>query len=93
MATAAPVSGEVFFSLTSGKKTGPFQGAYVSDKDDSYLDVTKGGKGYPTKLDFNKFKTVSGISFKPGMGKQLSWSSWIYYNHKDWAVDRFTNLS
>ncbi|HKR23942.1 MAG TPA: hypothetical protein VJS15_01680 [Allosphingosinicella sp.] len=86
MATA----GSAYFSLKSGKEVGPFTASY--EKDDNYLDVTKGGKDYPTKLDFNKFKTVVGISFKPGVGKKLSWSSWSYFNNAQWAADRFTNL-
>ena len=91
MATAAPITGSAYFSLTSGKKVGPFSASYA--KDDNCLDVTKGVKDYPTRLDFNKFKTVSGISFEPGVGKKLSWSSWSYFNNGQWRDDRFTNLS
>ena len=90
MAAAPLVAGSTYFSLKSGKKVGPYASSY--SKADNYLDVTKGGKDYPTKLDFNKFKTVSGISFEPGVGKKSSWSSWTYYNNGQWAVDRFTNL-
>jgi hypothetical protein len=84
-------SGSAYFSLTSGKEVGPYAASY--SKSDNYLDVTKGGKDYPTKLDFTKFKTVTAISFAPGVGKKSSWSSWTYYNNGQWAVDRFTNLS
>lgn len=90
MAAAALVVGSTYFSLKSGKKVGPFTASY--SKEDNYLDVTKGGKDYPTRLDFNKFKTVTDISFEPGVGKKSSWSSWTYYNNGQWAVDRFTNL-
>lgn len=85
-----PVSGAVTFTLKSGKVCGPYQAAYSAD--DNYVDVTKGGADYPTKLDFNKFKTVASITFKPGVGKAISWTSWTYFNHAEWTVDRFTKL-
>ncbi|RDZ27787.1 hypothetical protein [Lysobacter silvisoli] len=84
------VSGEVTFTLKSGKVCGPYQATYTAE--DNYVDVTKGGKDYPTKLDFTKFKTVASITFKPGVGKATSWTSWTYFNNGQWAVDRFTNL-
>lgn len=84
-------SGSAYFSLKSGKQVGPYSASY--SKSDNYLDVTKGGKDYPTKLDFGKLDTVSGITFKPNVGKSSSWSSWTYYNNGQWAVDRFTNLA
>ena len=88
-------SGSAYFTLTSGKEVGPYSAVLgvASERDGNYLDVTKGGKDYPTKLDFGKFKTVTGITFKPNMGKSQSWTSWSYFNNGQWAVDRFTNLS
>lgn len=90
MAAAAPVAGSAYFNLTSGKKAKPYAGVYL--KEDNFLDVTKGGKDYPTKRDFIKFKTVSEIVFEPGVGKKSSWTSWTYFNNGQWAVDRFTKL-
>lgn len=90
MAATPLVAGSTYFTLKSGKKVGPFTGSYSSS--DNYLDVTKGGKDYPTKLDFTKFKTVADIRFEPGVGKKSTWSSWTYFNNGQWAVDRFTNL-
>lgn len=89
-----PTSGQVTFQLTSGKVVGPFNGTLdqATPKDGLYLDVTKGGKDYPTKLDFSKFRTVSSIQFKPGVGKQLQWTTWEYFNNGQWGVDRFTKL-
>ncbi len=91
-------AGDTYFELKIGKKAGPFRATYNIDKDKqedySYLDVVKGGSRYPTKLDFEKFHTVTGISFKDDVGgKETKWSSWIYWNHKDWEVDRFASLS
>lgn len=89
-----PTNGSVTFTFDTGKVVGPFNAvlAEATPKDGLYLDVTKGGSGYPTPLDFNKFKTVKKISFSPGVGKSQSFSTWTYFNHKEWAVDRFTNL-
>ena len=86
-----PTQGSVTFTLNTGKTVGPFPGTLGDSSE--YLDVNKGGRDYPTKLDFQKFKTVTGIAFKPGVGKAASWSSWSYFNHGEWAVDRFTTLS
>ena len=87
-------NGLVKFTLTSGKVVGPFSGDLneSTPKDGLYLDVTKGKDGYPTRLDFKKFKTVMSIEFKPGVGKATVWSSWTYFNNGAWAVDRFTKL-
>lgn len=86
--------GSVYFTLTSGKVVGPFSGTLElsTPKDGYYLDVNKGGKDYPTRLDFSKFKTVSQIVFKPGVGKKQTWTTWSYFNNGQWQVDRFTNL-
>lgn len=94
MAAAPVTAGSAYFTYKTGKVGGPFNATYglVTVKDGYYLDVSKGGKDYPTKLDFGKFKTVSEITFKPHMGKQSSWTSWTYWNNGQWAVDRFTNL-
>lgn len=81
--------GSAYYTMDTGKVVGPYAAILASD----HLDVTKGGKNYPTKLDFGKLKKVTGITFQPHMGKKSSWSSWTYWNHGQWAVDRFTNLS
>ncbi|MEG3792263.1 hypothetical protein V1318_19255 [Lysobacter sp. CCNWLW3] len=86
-----PVAGAVTFTRTTGKVNGPYAATFSAD--DNMLDVTKGGKDYPTPLDFNKFKTVASITFKPGVGKSITWTSWTYFNNGQWAVDRFTNLA
>lgn len=87
-------NGSVTFSLTSGKEVGPFRGdlKQATPKDGYYLDVVKARGDYPTRLDFNKFKTVSAITFKPGVGKKITWTSWKYLHNGAWAVDRFMNL-
>lgn len=86
-------AGSVHYTLDTGKKPGPFNAVLNIETSGNYLDVTKGSKDYPTKLDFGKLKKVKGITFKPGVGSAVSWSSWTYYNNGQWAVDRFTNLS
>jgi hypothetical protein len=87
-------TGGVTFGLKTGKTVGPFPGDLEdgTPKDGPYLDVTKGGKDYPTKLDFGKLKAVVSITFKPGVGKGTTWTSWTYLNNGQWAVDRFTGL-
>jgi len=90
-----PSNGSVTFGLNTGKSVGPFQGVLNegTPKEGPYLDVTKGGKEYPTRLDFGKFQAVKAIEFKSGLGKKHQWTSWTYYNHGEWTVDRFTHLS
>ncbi|MDJ0826255.1 MAG: hypothetical protein QNJ16_12195 [Rhodobacter sp.] len=88
--------GSVYFTQKTGKVLGPFSGTLenATPKDGDYLDVKKGGKGYPSKIDFTKDfdgKVVM-IEFKPGVGKASKYTSWRYLNHKDWAVDRFMDL-
>ncbi|KRA72899.1 hypothetical protein ASD78_14890 [Lysobacter sp. Root667] len=85
------VTGAVTFTLKSGKVCGPYSA--TREVADNYVDVVKGGKDYPTKLDFNKFHTVASITFKPGVGGATSWTSWDYFNNGQWTVDRFTNLA
>lgn len=85
------VNGSVTFALKSGKVCGPYTA--VRNVEDNYVDVTKGGKDYPTPLDFNKFKTVASLTFKPGVGGATTWTSWEYFNNGQWAVDRFSRLA
>ena len=83
-------SGDVTFTFTSGMKVAT-TGTY--DSTDNHLDTNKGGRGYPTRLDF-KNGLVGSISFKPDpTGKTLTWTSWKYFNNGQWAVDRFTELA
>ena len=95
MSDSTGQNGGVTFALVSGKVVGPFNGTLTlsTPKDGYYLDVTKGGKDYPTKLDFGKLKQVSSIIFKPHVGGgNKTWTGWTYLNNGQWAVDRFTNL-
>ena len=84
------VLGTATFDMKSGKKAGPYNATFT--KDDNCLDVSKGGKDYPTKLDFNKFKTVGSITFKPNLGGSSVWTTWNYFSNGQWLVDRFTEL-
>lgn len=91
MASNPTVAGSAYFTLDTGKRVGPYAAVYSPG--DNFLDVTKGGAGYPTRLDFNKFHKVKEIGFEPYLGKHRRWSSWTYFNHAQWRDDRFTNLA
>lgn len=87
------IAGTVKFKISGGSTVGPYSAEY--EDSDNYLDVKKPSpKGdYPTPLDFGKFKKVASIVFKPGVGKEIEWSSWSYFNQGQWVTDRFTKLS
>ncbi|MES2710756.1 MAG: hypothetical protein V4653_04180 [Pseudomonadota bacterium] len=90
--------GQVFFVLDSGEVNGPFQGMLTlsTPKDGYYLDVRKATEkdGYPSKLDIQgrRGRKVTGIEFRPNMGRPARYSAWTLRNNGAWPVDRFIEL-
>ena len=78
-----PVAGAVTFTRTTGKVNGPYAATFSAD--DNMLDVTKGGKDYPTPLDFNKFKTVASITFAH-CSSALSWGNTVDVRSDQWPI-------
>jgi hypothetical protein len=78
-------NGEITVTFSSGpKQVG--RGTLKDWKDgklQAYFDYS--GKPYPTKIDMKK---ATGITFKPDMGKEITFSTWTYMFQSGWAAPR-----
>jgi len=84
-------TGHAYFHVGAGR-AGPFYGTLdqVEGGDPPYLEVAKGGAGYPQPSAFTD-GVVTRIDFQPQSGAGDSWASWSY--SPNLAFDRFDNLS